>query len=224
MRTTDEYESALRSCAVCAPLLATKPVDPAMSSETVVPKPIVRPAHPKPVMLIGQAPGLTEYRSGAPFSGPAGQSIRALFEECGCSAAAFERIVFTSAVVKCFPGSKLTKRRRGSGDRREDLKPSASMLSNCRPFLLAQLELVQPEVLVLLGGQALEAYLELSSGKRSVVSLEAYVGRMEHWQGRRVIPLAHTSGGSFWLNKQEHKLLQTQGRRLLAGELAKFLP
>lgn len=171
-------------------------------------------------MLIGQAPGLTEYRTNTPFSGQAGQDIRALFQECGFGPSQFEQSVSTSAVAKCFPGSKLTKRRSGEGFRREDLKPSTVMLGNCRPFLLAQLELVSPRVVVLLGGMALEAYVELRTGRSSKPSLKEHVGRVEDWAGRRVVPLAHTSGGSFWLNDPGHRALQAQAKRLLAQELA----
>jgi len=171
-------------------------------------------------MLIGQAPGLTEYKSGLPFSGPAGKDVRELFKQCGCSPEEFERLVFTSAVAKCFPGSKLTKRRRGHGVRREDLKPSVAMLNNCRPFLLAQIEMVAPRVIVLLGRMALETYVELRTGRRTGVVLEDYVGRIEDWVGRRVIPLAHTSAGSFWLNSPQNRAIQERAKRCLAQELA----
>lgn len=215
-----EYEDNLRNCTLCSPLLAQRQVDPANSTETVKPRPIVRTPTPRLVMLIGQAPGLTENRTNTPFSGQAGQDIRALFQECGFGPTQFEQRVFTSAVAKCFPGSKLTKRRRGEGFRREDHKPSTVMLGNCRPYLLAQLELVAPRVVVLLGGMALAAYIELRTGKRDKPSLEAYVGKVEDWEGRRVVPLAHTSGGSFWLNDPIHCALQAHAKRLLAQELA----
>ena len=220
--TADEYVEQLSSCKRCAALLAQKPVDPANSTEAVKPRPIVRMPTARKVMLIGQAPGLNEYRSNSPFSGQAGRDVRELFEECGFNAEQFEKQVFTFAVAKCFPGSKLTKRRRGEGFRREDLKPSTIMLNNCRPFLLAQLELVSPSLVVLLGGMALEAYIELRTGKRTRGALENYVGKVEDWMGRRVIPLAHTSGGSFWLNDPGNKALQAEAKRLLAVELTRL--
>lgn len=223
MQSSEEYETALRGCTLCAEILATKPVDPARSDERVVPRPIVRPLWPRPVMLVGQAPGLKEYESGNPFSGPAGMEVRGLFAECGCGSDAFERSVHTSAVAKCFPGSKLTKRRRGEGFRREDLKPTGTMLKNCRPFFQTQIDLVAPKLLVLLGRMALEAYLELRDGKKSKVLLEEHVGRVEEWAGRRVVALAHTSGGSFWLNKAENKARQAQAKRRLTEELAAVL-
>jgi uracil-DNA glycosylase len=223
MKTSQEYETALRSCTRCATILSARPVDPTTSDQRVVPKPIVRPLRERPVMLIGQAPGLTEYQSGNPFSGSAGKDIRLLFAECGCNDRAFDELVHTSAVAKCFPGSKLTPRRRGEGSRREDVKPTRAMQSNCRPFLLAQLDLVKPSLVVLLGGLALETYVELREGKQRKVSLGEYVGRVESWSGRSVVALAHTSGGSFWLNDLANRTRQARAKELLAIELAKWL-
>ena len=171
-------------------------------------------------MLIGQAPGLTEYQTNTAYSGPAGGVARDLFKECGFGKEKFEKHVFTSAVAKCFPGSELKKRKRGEGYRRADLKPSAAMLGNCRPFLIAQLEMVNPRVVVLLGKLALQVYLEVRTGTRPSVSLDSYVGRVVDWGTRRVIPIAHTSGNSFWLNDAGHKALQAEAKRCLTSELS----
>jgi uracil-DNA glycosylase family 4 len=172
-------------------------------------------------MLIGQAPGLTEYQSSDPFSGPAGKMVRELFAECGCDSRAFEQLVHTSAVVKCFPGSKLTKRRAG-GFRREDLKPSRAMQINCRPFLQTQLRIVNPALVVLLGSLALETYVELRDGKRQKVILGDYVGRIDHWGDKRVVALAHTSGGSYWLNDPGNQAKQAEAKKHLSAEFARL--
>ena len=214
------YESELRKCTRCAQLLAQAQVDPPESVDPVVPRPIVRPIRPCPVILIGQAPGLTEYRTGSPFSGQAGRDVRAIFAQAGFDDYRFERLVFTSAVAKCFPGSRLVPRRRTSGMRREDLKPSPEMLRNCSPFLLAQLNLVNPQTVVLLGKMALEVFLELKTGKRATVKLDDYVGKVHDWNGRKVIPLAHTSGASTWLNQPERKALQQRAMQYLKEHLA----
>lgn len=223
MHTSEQYESTLRSCTNCADMLAKRPVDPANSKDMVIPKPIVRALRPRPIMLLGQAPGLTEYRSGKPFSGQAGLDVRALFAECGCGPDVFERLVHPSAAVKCFPGSKLTPKKRTGGFRREDIKPSSTMLGNCRPFLQAQLDIVAPKLLVLLGGVAIQAYVELRYARKGRAPLEDYVGRVEDWNGRRVVPLAHTSGGSFWLNPPENRARQAEAKRCLAEELKKVM-
>lgn len=218
IRTSQDYEAELRACTRCAHLMASKPVDPTTSSKCVVPRPIVLPLRPKPVMLIGQAPGLTEYTTGMPFSGDAGKSIRALFNECGCSPSDFERLVHTSAISKCFPGSKLVKK--GERTRREDLKPTTAMLHNCSEFMLAQLKIVDPNLVVLLGAMPLKAYVQIKTGMTSSAQLDDFVGRVDEWGGRRVIALAHTSGLSTWLNDVNHRALQDRAKRLLAGEFA----
>jgi len=103
--------------------------------------------------------------------------------------------------------------------RREDIKPSPEMLKNCSPFLLAQLDLVSPETVVLLGKMALEVFIELKTGQRTNARLEDHVGQVYEWNGHKVIPLAHTSGASTWLNKPERKLLQERAKQHLKTQL-----
>lgn len=216
--TSQDYEDKLRACTKCAVEMSGRPVDPTGSLEHVVPRPIVLALKPKPFMLVGQAPGLTEYQQGRPFSGQAGSEIRRLFAECGCGSDDFERLVHSSAVAKCYPGSKLVTK--GTRSRREDLKPSTVMISNCSLFLQAQLKIVDPRVIILLGGMPLKAYVQWKTGKASAAPLAQWVGQADEWQGRRVIPLAHTSGLSTWLNDPQNKALQENAKRLLAAEIA----
>jgi uracil-DNA glycosylase len=216
--SSQDYEAKLRACSKCAVEMGNREVDPTCSAGRVVPRPIVLPLKAKPFMLIGQAPGLTEYQQGKPFSGQAGTDIRRLFAECGCGPSEFERLVHCSAVVKCYPGSKLVIK--GERSRREDLKPSTSMISNCSSFMQAQLKLVNPKVIILLGGMPLKAYIQWKTGRPSAAPLGAWVGRVDDWQGRRVISLAHTSGLSTWLNNDDNKALQAMAKRLLAAEIA----
>ena len=135
--SNQDYEAQLRACKKCEVEMSSREVDPTCSRDRVVPRPIVLQLKAKPFMLIGQAPGLTEYREGKPFSGQAGMDIRRLFADCGCGPNDFDRLVHSSAVAKCYPGSKLVKK--GERSRREDLKPSTSMISNCSSFMQAQL-------------------------------------------------------------------------------------
>ena len=76
-------DNAMRNCRKCANVFAQYPVDPRVNAACVEPRPIVTGILPKPVMLIGQAPGLTEYETGKPFQGDAGKGIRAIFDELG---------------------------------------------------------------------------------------------------------------------------------------------
>ncbi|MDZ7698486.1 MAG: uracil-DNA glycosylase family protein [Deltaproteobacteria bacterium] len=96
-------------------------------------------------MLIGQAPGLREDETEKPFHGQAGQGIRKVFEDIGISD--FDEFVWSSAVVKCYPGRKLVKSKRQQGFRSVDEIPPASMVKNCQPFLMRQIELAEPKIM-----------------------------------------------------------------------------
>lgn len=206
----------MRGCRKCAILFARYPADPRVSSVTVKPRAIVSGIRPKPVMLVGQAPGLTEYETGMPFQGNAGQGIRAIFAELGLSPSRFDEVVYSSAVIKCFPGSKPVLR---LGKVREDVLPSAEMIHNCQPFFEGQIRLAAPQILVTLGGLPLKAYLKLTGRKASEAKLERFVGQKENWNGRTVIFFPHTSGVSRWLNEPGNRLLLQRAKALLRSEL-----
>ena len=148
MNPFEEFDTVLGQCRKCEGILAQKFVDQRSSEERIEPRPIVVAIRQKPIMLIGQAPGLTEYETGKPFQGPAGQEIRNIFAECGVSAERFAHLVHTSAVVKCFPGSKKVADRRKPGFRREDEKPPVAMINNCRPLLERQVVLADPKIIL----------------------------------------------------------------------------
>jgi uracil-DNA glycosylase family 4 len=163
-------------------------------------------------MLIGQAPGLTEYRTGKPFQGDAGKGIRGVFAELGLPHSRFDGVVYPAAVIKCFPGSKPKLR---AGRVREDVLPSAEMIRNCQPFFEEQIRLANPQIIVTLGSLPLKAYLKLTSRRSSAAPLEHFVGRKEDWNNRTVIFFPHTSGTSRWLNKIENRMLFAQAKALL---------
>lgn len=220
MSPFEEFDAELRQCRKCESILAQKFVDERSSEERIQPRPIVIGIRQRPIMLIGQTPGLTEYESGKPFQGPAGQEIRDVFAECGVSAETFSRLVHTSAVVKCFPGSKKVANRRRPGFRREDEKPSVAMISNCRPLLERQIALADPKIIVLLGGFPLQAFLRMSGATSTKGELAAFVGRVLPWGKRKAIPFPHTSGASFWLNEPANKQLFAAAKNCLRAEVA----
>jgi uracil-DNA glycosylase len=152
------------------------------------------------VMLVGQAPGRTEAGNGRPFSGPAGRRLFQWLAQAGVSEETFRRQVFMAAMTRCYPGQSPS----GHGDRR----PSAAELALCRPFLDRQLALVRPELVLLVGGMAIEAFL----GK---LPLDVAVGCIHERHGRRFLPLPHPSGASTWLNAPPHQALLDSALRLL---------
>lgn len=100
------------------------------------------------LMLIGEQPGDEEDRQGEPFIGPAGRLLNELLAEAGI---AREQTYVTNA-VKHF---KFTER----GKRRLHENPRASEIFACRPWLLAELDAVRPEVVVCLGASASKSLL-----------------------------------------------------------------
>jgi uracil-DNA glycosylase family protein len=100
------------------------------------------------MMLVGEQPGDREDREGRPFVGPAGQLFDRALEDAGID----RRDTYVTNVVKHF---KWTPR----GKRRIHAKPNWSEIAACRPWLDAELAVVQPSVLVCLGATAAQALL-----------------------------------------------------------------
>ena len=100
------------------------------------------------VVFVGEQPGNDEDLAGKPFVGPAGKLLdKALVE------AKIEREdVYVTNVVKHFKWEP-------KGKRRLHKKPNSREIAACRPWLEAELEVLQPEVLVCLGATAAQALL-----------------------------------------------------------------
>jgi uracil-DNA glycosylase len=208
-------ETEISQCRKCAEFLAQNLVDPTSGAVRVEPRPIVPHFERQPILLIGQAPGLTEYRTGKPFQGNAGQGIRGILAEVGLPRERFDEIVYSTAIVKCFPGSKRVRRGR------EDEKPSKEMVSNCLPFLKRAFELLRPQLVITLGRFPLVEYLKLRGRDPSAVSLDKFVGTLDEWDGAAVIFLPHTSGSSRWLNKPSNRELLERAKHTLQCVLLK---
>lgn len=99
-------------------------------------------------MFVGEQPGDEEDVAGRPFVGPAGRLLDRMLEAAGVSRAD----VYVTNAVKHF---KWIPR----GKRRLHQKPSAGEIEACNPWLEAELAVIKPEVLVLLGATAAQALL-----------------------------------------------------------------
>jgi uracil-DNA glycosylase len=100
------------------------------------------------VMLVGEQPGDREDREGRPFVGPAGRLLDKALEDAGID----RRLAYVTNVVKHFKWV-------GRGKRRIHQKPNWSEIAACRPWLDAELAVVEPQVLVCLGATAAQALL-----------------------------------------------------------------
>jgi DNA polymerase len=101
-------------------------------------------------MFIGEQPGDQEDKQGHPFVGPAGRLLDEALQEAGID----RSDVYVTNVVKHFKWEAAQR-----GKRRIHKKPRHSEIEACRPWLDAELALVQPEVLVCLGASAAQALL-----------------------------------------------------------------
>jgi uracil-DNA glycosylase len=100
------------------------------------------------VVLVGEQPGDAEDRAGKPFVGPAGR----LLDEALAAAGIERPDVYVTNAVKHFKW-------RSRGTRRIHQRPNAAEVAACRPWLLAELDTVRPEVLVALGATAAQTLL-----------------------------------------------------------------
>jgi uracil-DNA glycosylase len=160
---------------------------------------------PAPLMLVGQAPGVTEAQVKRPFNASSGTRLFQWLGEAGLEEAQFRRSYYMTAVTKCYPG----KHPNGKGDR----KPSRVEQKLCRPFLERELALVQPRLLLAVGGLAIETLL----GQR--LRLDESVGRVFQVDGRYILPLPHPSGASLWPNRPDNRALISQALALLRTDL-----
>ncbi len=123
-----------------------------------------------PLMFVGEGPGEEEDKTGRPFVGRAGQMLTRLLKEVGIDR---EKVYITN-VVKCRPpGNRV---------------PTAQEMNACSHFLMAQIQIVNPKVIVALGSTALSFFLEKK------VSITKMRGKVIEWIGGKLIfPTFHPS-------------------------------
>jgi uracil-DNA glycosylase len=100
------------------------------------------------VMLVGETPGDQEDLAGAPFVGPAGKLLDRALEEAGID----RSTTYVTNAVKHFKW-------KARGTRRIHDKPSWTEQMACRPWVAAEIALVKPRALVLLGATAAQSLL-----------------------------------------------------------------
>jgi len=138
-----------------------------------------------PVMLIGEAPGRDEDRSGKPFVGRAGQLLDKMLASIGLDRKAN---AYITNVINWRPP-----------DNRD---PSPEEAAACLPFLRRHIELANPQVIILLGAVAARHVVGVSDG---IMKLR---GRwMEYRVGDRMVPLMPTLHPAYLLRQPAHKKL-----------------
>lgn len=160
------------------------------------------------VLLVGQAPGVHEAALGRPFAYTAGRTLFRWIEEAtGVDEARFRAAVYMAAVARCFPGKSTS-----GGDR----VPDAGEISRCRRFLVREVALLEPRLVLAVGNLAIREVLgpRYSGPKARLADVVGKSFRVAlHGCPVDVVALPHPSGASSW-----HKT--EPGKTLLAGALA----
>jgi uracil-DNA glycosylase len=133
------------------------------------------------LMFVGEAPGADEDLRGEPFVGRAGELLTRIIETMG-----FKRSdVYIANVLKCRPDMP-----QGSSGNRQ---PTPEEMQTCLPYLRAQIEIIQPKVMVALGGVAMRGLFGTSDPMKSLR------GR---WHSFGDIPVMATFHPSYLLRNQ----------------------
>jgi uracil-DNA glycosylase len=152
-------------------------------------------------MIVGQAPGIVEGVERRPWRGRAGQTLRRWLD---MDEERFYSTFYCSSVTRCYPG----RHPRGRGDR----PPSPRELDLCRFWLEWELRLLQPRLVVPVGGLAIKRVLGVSG-------LAGCIGSRFELGDAIAVPLPHPSGASGWLNSLENRKRLEEALALLRAEL-----
>jgi uracil-DNA glycosylase family 4 len=144
------------------------------------------------LMFAGEAPGRDEDLQGEPFVGRAGQLLTRIIEAIGMK----RQEVYIANVVKCRPPN--------------NRNPEADEIARCEPYLVRQIELVKPRIIVALGTFAAQTLLKT---KQPISQLR---GRFHTYQGVKLMPTFHPA---FLLRNPERKRAVWEDMQAVQREL-----
>lgn len=133
------------------------------------------------LMFVGEAPGMDEDQQGEPFVGKAGQLLTKIIQTMGLD----RDKVYIANVLKCRPDTP--------GQRTGNRKPTIDEMNTCKPYLLAQISVIRPKVIVALGATAVEGLLGKTYG---IMKLRG------NWQDFNGVPLMPTYHPAYLLRNQ----------------------
>ena len=109
------------------------------------------------IMFVGEAPGFNEDQKGEPFVGSAGKLLNDLLASAGLS----RDQIYIANVIKCRPPN--------------NRDPEQDEVETCKPFLLQQIQLIQPKLVCTLGNWATQTLLERKVGITKVKAQAFYL-------------------------------------------------
>ncbi|MXY63155.1 MAG: uracil-DNA glycosylase [Synechococcus sp. SB0673_bin_10] len=160
------------------------------------------------LMLIGEGPGQNEDETGLPFVGRAGKLLDQILASVGLDQ---EQDIYICNVVKCRP----------PGNR----KPTLEEMAYCRPWLQRQIQLVNPDMVLLAGSTAMTGVLGIKTG------ITRMRGQWIERDGRVYMPVFHPSfllrnasrqkGQPKWLTWEDFKAVRARLDKLEASAQAR---
>ena len=126
-----------------------------------------------PLMFVGEAPGADEDQQGEPFVGAAGQLLTKMIQAMGFT----RQSVYIANILKCRPDTP--------GESFGNRKPMPEEMKTCLPYLLRQIELIRPRVIVALGATAVEGLFGKTAG------ITRLRGTWHQFQNTPVMPTYH---------------------------------
>ena len=136
------------------------------------------------LMFIGEAPGADEDQQGEPFVGKAGQLLTKIIQTMGLS----RDTVYIGNILKCRPDTP--------GKTYGNRKPTPDEMDTCKPYVLNQVDLIQPKAIVALGATALQGLFGETSG---------IMRERGNWRELRGIPVLPTFHPSYVLRQGDRQ-------------------
>lgn len=157
-----------------------------------------------PIMVVGEAPGQNEDETGQPFVGRAGQLLEKILASVKLDTT---QDVYIANINKCRPpGNRV---------------PTPQEVAACIPYLLEQIRLVNPKIILLTGATAVKG---LTGDKRPITKIR---GTWIEWKGRLCMPILHPAyllrnpsreqGSPKWLMWQDIQAVRAKLDEILNG-------
>lgn len=141
------------------------------------------------IMLVGEAPGLNEARTGRPFCGAAGKILDELLGSIGIKR---EEIYITNILKDRPPGNR---------------NPKKEEIEACTPYLERQIEVVKPEVICTLGNYSTAFIMDKYGLKNYIQGISKIHGKIfavkNLFQKIKIIPLYHPAVATYNINMKE---------------------
>ena len=150
-----------------------------------------------PIMIIGEAPGQNEDETGLPFVGKSGQLLEKILASVKLDT---DKDVYITNINKCRPPNNRV--------------PTTDEVVACKPYLLEQIRLVDPKIILLTGATSVKG---LTGDKRGITKIR---GTWIEWEGRLCMPILHPAyllrnpsrepGSPKWLMWQDIQAVRTK--------------